>query len=184
MLTLELASQLLKEFFQIGLFSFGGGYSTLPFIYNLTNHYSWFTTQDLSQMIAIATITPGPVAVNVATYVGMKAGGVLSAFVVTTSEILPEFIIAVIVAKLLKKFSENFYVKSAIWALKPTSCALLSYVAIKLFVQNIVFNEHILYGSILFLILLAISIIKQQDPLKYILFSASVGIILVKIGII
>lgn len=182
--TLEVTINLIKEFFQIGLFSFGGGYSTLPFIYNLTNHYSWFTTQDLSQMIAVATITPGPVAVNVATYVGMKAGGILSALTVTTSEILPEFIIAVIVAKLLKKFSENFYVQSAIWALKPTSCALLSYVAIKLFFQNIVLNQYTVYGLILFSILLAISIIKSQDPLKYIVFCALTGIIMVKLGLI
>ena len=182
--TLEVTINLIKEFFQIGLFSFGGGYSTLPFIYNLTNHYNWFTTQDLSQMIAVATITPGPVAVNVATYAGMKAGGILSALTVTTSEILPEFIIAVIVAKLLKRFSENSYVQSAIWALKPTSCALLSYVAIKLFFQHIVLNQHIVYGLILFSILLVISIVKSQDPLKYIIFCALTGIVMVKFGLI
>ena len=184
MITLHLCLQLVKEFFQIGLFSFGGGYSTLPFIYNLTNHYSWFTQQDLTQMIAVATITPGPVAINVATYAGMKAGGIISAFIVTTSEIMPEFIIALIVAKLLKKFSENIFVKSTLKVLKPTSCALLSYVAIKLFINNVAFNPNLIYGSVLFGILLIISIIKPQDPLKYILFCAIVGITLTGLGIL
>lgn len=175
---------LIKEFFQIGLFSFGGGYSTLPFLYNLTHQYNWFTSQELVQMIAVATMTPGPVAINVATYAGMKAGGIIGAFIVTTSEVMPEFIIALCVAKLLKKFSENFYVKSALWALKPTSCALLSYVAIKLFINNVVQNQHTVCGVLLFIFLLLISIIKPQDPLKYIAFCAIFGIILVHTGLI
>ena len=64
---------LIIEFFKIGLFSFGGGYATLPFLFALTNSYNWYTPAELSQMIAVATITPGPVGINVATYAGMKA---------------------------------------------------------------------------------------------------------------
>jgi chromate transporter len=107
-------------------------------------------------MIAVATITPGPVAINVATYAGLKAGGIAGALVVTTSEIMPEFIIGLGVAKLLKNFSENFYVQSALWALKPTSCALLAYVALKLFNQNILYNSNIMPGAIFFGILLVV----------------------------
>lgn len=184
MIDLSTGINLVKEFFQIGLFSFGGGYSTLPFLFNLTHQYQWFSTQELTQMIAVATITPGPVAINVATYAGMKAGGIFGAFIVTTSEILPEFIIGLSVAKLLKKFSENFYVQSALWALKPTSCALLTYVAIKLFNQNILSNHNIVLGLIIFIILLITSIFKQKDPLWYIFICAILGVSLVFWGVI
>ena len=175
---------LTKEFFQIGLFSFGGGYATLPFLYDLTRHYSWYTTQELTQMIAVATLTPGPVGINVATYAGMKAGGVLAALIATFFEILPALIIGIAISKLLKKFSDNFFVKSALWALKPVSCALLSYVAIKLFYQNILSNQNILIGGIIFTVLLIQSLIKTKDPLWYISLTAVTGIILVKIGLI
>lgn len=173
-----------KEFFQIGLFSFGGGYATLPFLYALTNHYDWYTSTELSQMIAVATITPGPVGINVATYAGMKAGGVLAAIVATFSEVLPAILIGLGVSKLLRKFSDNFYVQSAVWVLKPTSCALLTYVAIKLLYQNIILNPNILLGGVFFGGLFLISLIKTKDPLWYISVSAFIGAILVRIGII
>lgn len=171
---------LIKEFFLIGLFAFGGGYATLPFLYNLTQNYNWFTSQELSQMIAVATITPGPVGINVATYAGMKVCGVLTAFIATTSEVLPALIIGLIVSKLLKKFSDNEYVKSAVWALKPTCCALLSVVAIQLFSSNIIHNSNILFGVSLFFVLLAVSLLKNKDPLWFISVSACVGIVLTK----
>ena len=171
---------LIKEFFLIGLLSFGGGYATLPFLFNLTQHYNWFTSQELSQMIAVATITPGPVGINVATYAGMKVHGVLTAFIATFSEVLPALIICLIISKLLKKFSDNEYVKSAIWALKPTCCALLSVVAIQLFINNIINNPNIILGGILFTALLLISILKNKDPLWFISISACVGIALIK----
>ena len=184
MLNILTLSNLVKEFFQIGLFSFGGGYATLPFLYNLTHHYSWYSPQELTQMIAVATITPGPVGINVATYAGMKAGGVLTALIATTSEILPALLIGIGVSKLLKKFNDNFYVQSALWSLKPTSCALLTYVALKLFHNNIISNPNILTGGILFTILLIISLLKNKDPLWYISLTAITGLCLVKFGII
>jgi len=114
----------------------------------------------------------------------MKAGGVLAALIATFFEILPALIIGIAISKLLKKFSDNFFVKSALWALKPVSCALLSYVAIKLFYQNIISNQNILIGGIIFTVLLIQSLIKTKDPLWYISLTAVTGIILVKIGLI
>lgn len=172
---------LIKEFFQIGLFSFGGGYSTLPFLYNLIHSYDWYSAKELSQMIAVATITPGPVAINVATYAGMKAGGIISAIIATTSEIIPALIIGLIVSKLLKNFSDNSYVKSVLRTLKPTSCALLSYVAIKLFYHNILLSEKIYPCFGLFIILLLFSVKQQRQPLWYIFVSAVYGILLTAI---
>ena len=182
--TILLWSNIIKEFFQIGLFSFGGGYATLPFLYDLTRNYTWYTPQELANMVAVATITPGPVGINVATYAGMKAGGIITALIATTAEIVPALIIGIFVAKLLKKFSDNFYVKASLWALKPVSCALLSYVAIKLFVQNVWQHEHALIGISLFLPLLLISILRTKDPLWYISITAFTGAFLVKFSVI
>ena len=106
--------QLALEFFKIGLFSFGGGYATIPFLYHISQEFNWYSLDELSQMTAVASITPGPVGINVATYAGLKTAGLLGALIATLSEMLPSFILVIIVAKLLKKFSDNFYIKSII----------------------------------------------------------------------
>ena len=165
--------QLAFEFFKIGLFSFGGGYATIPFLYHLSQEFNWYTIDELTQMTALASITPGPVGINVATYAGLKTAGIIGALSATIFEMLPSFILVIIVAKLLKKFSDNFYVKAAIETLKPISCALLTSVAIGLLrteANNI--KTLIILG---FLLLLSIK--NKRDPIFYILISAILGII-------
>jgi chromate transporter len=176
---LSLYFHLFKGFFQIGLFSFGGGYATLPFLLDLSNRYHWYSAKELSQMVAVASITPGPIGINIATYAGMKAQGVFSALIATSSEILPSLIIVIIVSKLLRKFSDNFYVQSAIYALKPTSCALLSYVAITLIKSTLIEPSALQIPAIIFfIILLLISLCKEKDPLLFILIGSIVGAII------
>ena len=123
---------LFVEFFKIGLFSFGGGYATIPFLYHISQVYNWYSLDELTQMVAVASITPGPVGINVATYAGLKSAGILGSAIATVSEMLPSLFLVIIVSKLLKKFSDNFYVKSLIETLKPISCALLTAVAVGL----------------------------------------------------
>ena len=163
---------LITEFFKIGLFSFGGGYATIPFLYHISNTYNWYSLTELSQMVAVASITPGPVGINVATYAGLKTAGVLGSLCATISEILPSLILVLIVAKLLKKFNENFYMKSIIETLKPISCALLVSVAIGLIKPEI--ND--IKSMILLAILLLLSWKSKKDPLFYILISAIIGV--------
>lgn len=161
------------EFFKIGLFSFGGGYATIPFLYHISQVYNWYTIQDLTQMVALASITPGPIGINVATFAGLKTSGILGALIATSSEMLPSLFLVIIFAKLLKKYSENFYVKSIIEALKPISCALLVSVAIGLIKPEI----NNIKSMILLGILLLLSWKTKKDPLFYISFSAIVGIL-------
>ena len=163
---------LITEFFKIGLFSFGGGYATIPFLYHISNTYNWYSLTELSQMVAVASITPGPVGINVATYAGLKTAGVLGSLCATISEMLPSLILVLIVAKLLKKFSENFYMKSIIETLKPISCALLASVAIGLIKPEI----NNIKSMILLAILLLLSWKSKKDPLFYILISALIGV--------
>lgn len=166
--------QLFLEFFKIGLFSFGGGYATIPFLFHISESYGWYSLGELTQMVAVASITPGPVGINVATYAGLKSAGIFGSLLATTAEMLPSFFLVIIVSKLLKKFSDNFYVKATIETLKPISCALLTSVALGLLKPEI--------GDIKAMVLLAVLLLlswkSKKDPLYYILFSAVVGLVL------
>ena len=165
--------QLVFEFFKIGFFSFGGGYATIPFLYHISKEFGWYTFDELTQMTAVASITPGPVGINVATYAGLKTAGVLGSLTATLAEMLPSLVLVLIVAKLLKKFSDNFYVKSIIETLKPISCALLASVAIGLLKPEI----QDLKAMILLALLLLLSWKTKKDTIFYIFISAIVGVL-------
>lgn len=169
--------QLIYEFLKIGLFSFGGGYATIPFLYHISEIHGWYTLNELTHMIAIAAITPGPVGINVATFAGLKTAGMLGSILATTSELLPSFFLVIFVSKVLKKFHENFFIKSAIETLKPISCALLVSVCaglIKVHLFDI--KALLLLGFLLFL-----SWKSKKEPLFYMLIAGCAGIILGKV---
>lgn len=171
---IKLYINLFLQFFHIGVFSFGGGYATLPFLYDIAENFHWYSTKQLTDMLAVASITPGPVGVNVATFAGFTTSGVLGALIATTSVILPSFIIITIVSKILDKFKTNKYVKGAIHALKPAGCALLSAVGIRLLFTS---NLHLI-GTIILVIFIGTSFIKKMDPLFYLGVSALIGLAL------
>lgn len=170
---------LISEFLKIGLFSFGGGYATIPFLYNIAQVYGWYSLKELSQIIAIASITPGPVGINAATYAGLKTAGILGSFLATASEVVPSFILVILVSKLLKKYNENFYIKSAIETLKPISCALLTSVAIGLIKPDICDLKSI----ILLCLLLILSWKSKKDTIFYMLISGIIGAGVVFVGL-
>lgn len=171
---LKLLSQLFLQFFHIGVFSFGGGYATLPFLYDIADKFHWYSAKQLTDMLAISSITPGPVGVNVATFAGFTTAGILGSLVATTAIILPSYIIVTIVFKVIDKFRTNRNIKGAIRGLKPAGCALLSAVGIKLLFTS---NLHLL-GTLILLGFLILSIKKKQDPLFYLGISAILGLII------
>lgn len=171
---LQLYGNLFLEFFKIGLFSFGGGYATIPFLYHISQTYHWFSPSDLEKMIAVASITPGPVGINMATYSGMQSGGVLGSLIATTSIILPALFIVILISKILKKFKENFIVKSAVYGLKPAACGLLSAVAIDLIKNNLVSGLSI--G--IFVVFLLLSFKIKKDPIFYLAATGLIGLVL------
>lgn len=164
--------KLFLEFFHIGLFSFGGGYATLPFLYHIADVQKWYTTQQLSDMIALSSVTPGPVGVNVATFAGFTTAGIAGALIATTSVILPSLIIVIIISKLLAQFKQNKYVQSVIYTLKPAGCGLLAAVGVDMFVNNI--N---LFGMIVLAGLFVASLTEKRSPVFYLSVSAIAGII-------
>ena len=164
--------QLIFEYFKTGLFSFGGGYATLPFLYHISEIYGWYSPKQLSDMLAVSSITPGPIGVNMATFSGFTTAGILGAFLATSAIVLPSLIIAIAIAKLLARFRENRHVQAAIYALKPAGCGLLAAVAINMFFENI----NSVWAYILFFGLLIMSLKIKKDPLVYLGLSAIVGL--------
>lgn len=164
--------QLFLEFFHIGMFSFGGGYATLPFLYHIAEVQKWYTPQQLTDMIAISSITPGPVGVNVATFAGYATAGILGSVISTASVILPSYIIVILVSKFLDKFKHNKNVQAAIYALKPAGCGLLAAVGV-----NMLKNNLSIIGISLFVGMLLISIKQKHDPMFYLGVSATGGLI-------
>lgn len=174
------------EYFKTGLFSVGGGYATLPFLFHMAQNYDWFTSEELTNMIAISNITPGPVGLNMATYAGLAASGLSGSVVATTAVIIGPFILAVTVIYFLNKFKESDVVKCIFEGLRPASCALLSCVILQLVFQyiiktddpnNIISNIDFKAFIVTVLLFLIYGFIKKQ-PSLIILFGAILGIVI------
>ena len=177
---MNLFIQLFLQFFHVGVFSFGGGYATLPFLYDIAEKYHWYSAKQLTDMLAISSITPGPIGVNVATFAGFATSGILGSLIATTAIILPSYIIVTIVYKVLDKFRTNRNVKGAIRGLKPAGCALLSAVGIKLLFTS---NLHLL-GTLILVAFVVASLKQKHDPLFYLGISAVLGLVIILIGLV
>ena len=118
--------RLFWEFFKVGLFSVGGGLATLPFLYSLGAKTGWFSTADVANMLAVSESTPGPIGVNMATYVGFDCGGVLGGVVATLGLVTPSVIVIVLIAMALQAFRTNKYVDAAFYTLHPASTGLIA----------------------------------------------------------
>lgn len=105
--------KLFLKFFKIGLFTFGGGYAMIPLVHEVVDA-GWISEAQFENMVGLSEVTPGPIALNMATYVGATSGGFLGGLVATIGVVLPSFIIISIIAALLSKYSENKYIKSAL----------------------------------------------------------------------
>ena len=165
---------LIIEFFKIGVFSVGGGYATIPFLYHLINDYHWYTSDQLTNMIAISMLTPGPVGANMATFAGFQTCSIVGGILATFALVFPSLIFVIIISKLLNKFRENFWVKSILYALKPAGCGLLAAVGLGFLKDNMTSLPAIL----LFIFLFALSFKFKKNPLYYFLIAAIVGIVL------
>ncbi len=117
--------RLFWEFFKTGLFAIGGGMATLPFLKDIGESTGWYTYGDLMNMLAVSESTPGPIGINMATYVGFTVAGVPGAVIATIGEVTPSIIVILIVAAMLKKFRDSKYVNNAFYGLRPASTGLI-----------------------------------------------------------
>ena len=114
------------EFLRIGVFAFGGGLATLPFLYELAGRTGWFTVEDVSFMIALAETTPGPIAVNMATYAGFQAAGILGGAMATLGLTLPPIVIVGFVCKVIDRFRESWQLGAGLEGVRPAVLALIT----------------------------------------------------------
>lgn len=182
--------RLFYEFFKTGLFAVGGGMATLPFLYSMSDTTGWFTHAQLADMIAVSESTPGPIGVNMATYVGFTTAGIPGAVIATLGLVAPSIIIILIIAKVLAAFRQNKYVDAAFYGLRPCSVGLIAAAGL-LVVKIAVFNFDLFQQTGVFadlfnwkaLVLAAVLIVltryvkqtKKLHPIFFILGSAAAG---------
>ncbi len=185
--------KLFFTFFRIGLFTFGGGYAMLPLIQDAVLEYGWLSEEAIVNFIAVSESTPGPFAINIATYVGMERGrdllnlpgGFLGAAVATLGVVLPSFIVILIVAKVYKKFRESKIVMGCMTGLRPTVIGLIAAAVLNIgstvfFPDGIAFANWDFYTMAVSLIIAVIGLIlifkKKIHPIILIVVSAALGI--------
>ena len=139
--------QLYWEFFKTGLFAIGGGMATLPFLKDIGASTGWYTYSDLMNMLAGSESTPGPIGINMATYVGYLVGGLPGAVIATLGEVTPSIIVILLIAVLLKNFQDNQYVNWAFYGLRPASTGLIGGACVAVMLEVLTF-VHISAGGI------------------------------------
>ena len=192
--------RLFWEFFKTGLFAIGGGMATIPFLYDMSAATGWFTSEDVANMIAVGESTPGPIGVNMATYVGYLtgqgagglSGAILGAAIATVGLITPSIIIILIVAVFLKNFRDNLYVQNAFYGLRPASAGLIAAAGLSVAISNLFFPDVLaqslqlaavnwkgwILAAVLWALTNKVKKTKGLHPILFILASAAVGIAL------
>lgn len=183
--------ELFWTFFKIGLFSFGGGYGMLPLMEQEVSAHQWMSLGEFFGFVAVSESTPGPIAVNMATFIGSSQGGILGAACATLGAVMPSFIIILLIVALFKNFLQSRIVSSALAGIKPVIVGLIMttglWLAVKNFLPNIAaFSAE---GFDLTSLLLTIGLAavffiykavfkKNISPIIFIVLSAVCGIVL------
>jgi chromate transporter len=184
--------QLFWEYFKAGLFAVGGGMATIPFLYEISDRTGWFSHLDLANMLAVSESTPGPIGVNMATYVGyitgMKEGGIanaiLGAFTASMGLVIPSLIIILIVAAMLKRFKDSPLVRNTFYGLRPASTGLIAAAGMQVALANLfdvsalsVNWKGLVLAAVLWVLTNKVKKTKKLHPIVFIGFSALVGIV-------
>ena len=176
--------QLFLEFFKIGLFTFGGGYAMIPLLKETVLKYNWMSESSFYDFIGICESTPGPIAVNMATYIGSTQGGLLGSIIATLGVILPSFIIILLVASIMKKLIKNKYFIYILSGIKPVILGLILSTGIILLIKTIGIFSKFNHGSLIIFILISIIYFFSKYILKKKIGTISLIVISALIGII
>ena len=180
--------KLFYEFFKIGLFTFGGGYAMIPLVRDTAINSGWLLADEFSSLIAVCESTPGPVAINMATYIGSLQGGILGSACATLGVVLPSFIIILLIASLLNKLTENKHFKNFIRGVKPVVTALILSTGLLLLVECIGISidvkeidvnlvSIIVFGIVAVLYYIVLKVFKKKiSSIQIILLAAVLGI--------
>ncbi len=178
-------------FFRIGLFSFGGGLAMLPLIFQSVQDFGMMTASEFSDLVALSQVTPGPIAVNAATYVGFNSAGIPGALAATLGVSLPSFVLILIVVKFLEKFHESKGIQGAFLGIRPVTVGLIA--AAVIFVGETVlvngpiistklFTEGISYFNLIPIMLCAVTLLLSGvfkiKPITLMIVMGAVGALL------
>ena len=183
---------LFLTFFEIGLFTFGGGYAMISIVFEKVLAHGWLAEAELLNMIAVSESTPGPIAVNMATFVGSTQAGILGSLCATLGVVLPSFIIILLVSAVIKNFLKYEGVKAFLGGVRPCVVGLILGTAINLFLSTLIKLDSLInisinpdYKGLLIFALVAVSSWfykriagKKPSPILLILVSAALGILL------
>lgn len=177
---------LITEFFKTGLFAVGGGLATIPFLEEIGTKYGYYGADLLSTILAISESTPGPMGINMATYVGYTQLGILGGVITTLSLVAPSIIVIILIAKVLQKFQESILVKSIFAGIKPAVVGFILSACISIFtgallINNPTFSFYSLnFKAIGLLIALFVGthFYKEKHPIQIIAICAVMGVIL------
>lgn len=184
--------QLFLEFLKIGLFTFGGGYAMIPLIRETVYAHNWLDESQFLNMIGVSEVTPGPIAINMATYIGSSQAGFLGSLVATLGVVLPSFVIMLLISIILKKYMKNKYVQSALSGIKFVAIALIAASALTIMAEVLfpyTLNESTLKFTVDYISIIILAIVtalyflwklilkKKPGPISIIIMSAIVGLI-------
>lgn len=189
--------KLFLTFFEIGLFTFGGGYAMISIVFEKVLENGWLTEAELLNMIAVSESTPGPIAVNMATFVGATQGGILGSLCATLGVVMPSFIIILLISAVIKNFLKYEGVQAFLGGVRPCVVALILGTSIDLFLSNIIKFDGLdngvpspdIAGIIIFALVAAASFAykkikgKKPSPIILIIISACLGMLLYSIKI-
>ncbi len=173
-------------FLEVGMFAFGGAYGAIPLIRDVVLSYGWLTDSELSYMIAVSESTPGPIMVNLATYVGSSQAGIPGALLATSAVVLPSFLIVLLIMVLLKNLLKNRYIQAALSGLKPCITAIVAATGFSMIINNCALSlnpfsldiKSLLMTAALILIYFGSRFLKKGklSPIMLIVISALAGI--------
>ena len=178
-------------FLKIGAFTFGGGYAMLPLIIKEVTAHGWMALDELTNFVAVSESTPGPFAVNIATYVGSETGGVLGSFCATFGVVLPSFVIILLVAKFYLAFKSSRIVKGCMTGLRPVAVGLIGSAVLSIG-QTVFLSNGFLWSmfitpaflcSVVLCVVATVMGFKKVHPILIIILSAVVGIGLGYLGV-
>ena len=180
--------KLFLTFFEIGTFTFGGGYAMISLIRDKALAFGWLSEEELLNMIAVAESTPGPIAVNMATFVGSTQGGILGSLLATLGVVLPSFIVILLIVSLIRNFLKYKGVQAFLRGVRPCIVALILATAVTMALSTLLDLKTLtggiapdVRGIIIFAILVAISLVwkklKKPSPILMILISAGLGML-------
>ena len=185
--------QLFWSFVQIGLFSFGGGYAILPLIQEqVVNVHGWLTLQEFADVVTISQMTPGPIALNAATFVGTRMAGVPGALVATLGNVTPSFVIVLFLAWIYFRYRSLKVMKGVLYGLRPAVVALIASAGLSILFLALFGTQRLpqstdqisWYAIVVFIIGFIVIRVRKVNPILVILGAGLITVILSLMGVL